>query len=317
MKHIISSKSKTLRIISLFISIIIIYSIFVFSKSDDDITKSSLQKLNNNYSVYAIEIPDSLSFAGEEVPLMNFDTRESLDRELLVNTYFQSQTLLFIKRANRFLPQVEPILKDEDIPDDFKYLPFVESAYANPTSPSGAVGYWQFLKGTAKDYGLEVNSFVDERYNLEKSTKAACKYLKESYELYGSWSLAAASYNMGRNKLNKELERQKVSSYYDLLLNTETSRYVFRLLAIKTILENPGKYGFHFNEDDLYPNIPTYNVKIDSSITHFADFAKEYGINYKVLKIFNPWLRNHYLPNLDKKEYVIRIPKEGWRKFNN
>jgi len=307
---------RILNIIIIIIGVTIIYSFFIFSKIETTDSTSFTDNVQNDYVVYAIDIPDEMSFAGEDVPLYNFDIRESLDRELLVNTYFQSQTLLFIKRANRFLPQVEPILKAEGVPDDFKYLPFVESGYSNATSPAGAKGYWQFLKGTAKDYGLEVNSFIDERYNLKKSTKAACKYLKESYDLYGSWSLAAASYNMGRNKLNKELERQKVNSYYDLLLNSETSRYVFRLLAIKTILENPDKFGFHFNEDDLYPNIPVTEVKIDSSITHFADFAKAYGINYKVLKIFNPWLRNHYLPNKDKKEYTIRIPKEGWRKFD-
>ena len=315
MKNIKPTKTKSLRIISLLLGVVIIYSFFVFSKSDGKSFEQNINEQENNYSVYAIDIPDKLSFAGEKVPLQNFDIRESLDRELLVNTYFQSQTLLFIKRANRFLSQVEPILKEEGIPDDFKYLPFIESGYANPTSPAGAVGYWQFMKGTAKDYGLEVNSFIDERYNLEKSTRAACKFLKDSYEIYGTWSLAAASYNMGRNKLSKELERQKVSSYYDLLLNTETSRYVFRLLAVKTILTEPEKYGFHFRKDDLYPNIPTYTVKVDSAVTHFADFAKFYGINYKVLKIFNPWIRNHYLPNIEHKEYMIKIPKKGWREF--
>jgi len=306
---------KIISVIGILLSFVLVYELFIYSQPDANEDNSYKDDFNKNYSIYAIDLPKEVSFAGEKVPLQNFDVRESFDREMLVNTYYQSQTLLFIKKANRFLPQVEPILKEEGVPDDFKYLPFIESGYSNPTSPSGAVGYWQFMKGTAKEYGLEVNSIVDERYNFEKSTRAACKYLKDSYEIYGNWALAAASYNMGRSKLNKELERQKVESYYDLLLNAETSRYVFRLLAVKTIIENPENYGFHFRKDDLYPNIPTYTVNVDSAVTHFADFAKKYGINYKVLKIFNPWIRNHYLPNKTNKEYSIRIPKEGWREF--
>ncbi len=306
---------KIITALGIVLSLVIVYELFTFSQPDANNDNNYTDDFHDNYSVYAIDLPSNVSFAGEQVPLRNFDVLEAFDREMLVNTYYQSQTLLFIKKANRFLPQVEPILKQEGIPNDFKYLPFIESGYSNPTSPAGAVGYWQFMKGTAKEYGLEVNSIIDERYNLDKATRAACKYLKDSYDLYGDWALAAASYNMGRGKLSKELKRQKVASYYDLLLNAETSRYMFRLLAVKTILENPEDYGFNYRHKDLYENIPTYTVTVDTAITHFADFAKLHGINYKVLKIFNPWIRNHYLPNKTSKEYNIRIPKEGWRKF--
>jgi len=303
-------KSKAIRVLAILFSVTFIFIFFIYSKPDSDEDKYYSKEFNNNYSVYALDLPTKLTFANEKVPLSRTDISESLDRELLVNTYFQSQTLLFIKKANRYLPEVETILKEEGVPDDFKYLPFIESGYSNPTSPAGAVGYWQFLKGTAIDYGLEVNSYIDERYHLEKATRAACSFLKESYKKYNSWTLAAASYNMGRKRLSDELERQKSENYYDLLLNEETARYVFRLLAIKTILENPQKYGFHFRRKHLYEDIPTIDLKIDTPVTHFADFANMYGVNYKILKQYNPWLRNHYLPNTEGKEYIIKIPKK-------
>ncbi len=298
------------------IAILVISQIFILSTTTDKEESPYLYDFKKNYSIYAVDLPDKMSFAGEDVPLKEFDVRESLDREILVNTYFQSQTLLFLKKAPRFLPVVEPILKELGVPEDFKYLPFVESGYANVTSPAKAVGYWQFLKGTARDYGLEVNDQIDERYHLEKSTRAACAFLKESYEKYGSWTLAAASYNMGRSRLSKELERQKADNYYDVLLNSETARYVFRLLAIKQIVEAPEQYGFHYRVEDLYELIPTKQVRVDTAVSHFADFAAAFGINYKELKHFNPWLRNHFMTNKSRTVYYINIPLEGYRKVD-
>ncbi len=292
----------------------IIFVVLSFIESEDE-GISFKEKFQRDYSVYSLEIPDTLYFAGEMVPLEHFDVREALDRELLVNTYWQSHTLLLIKRANRYFPRIERILNENNVPEDFKYISLIESELLHAVSPSGAVGFWQFLQGTAKDYGLEVNSQVDERYNIEKATKAASEFLKDAHEKFGSWTLAAASYNVGRSALQKQMDLQKASDYYDLLLNTETGRYVYRILAIKLILENPEKYGFHLNEESLYYPIPTYEVEVDSTINNFADFAAQYSISYKVLKIFNPWLRKPYLNNKREKPYTLKIPREGYRNY--
>ena len=277
----------------------------------EEIDKTEL--IRRTYGVFAPEIPDSLEFAGEEVPLMNFDTRESLDRELLVNTYFHSQTLLYIKKSPRYFPVIEPILKEYNIPEDFKYMPLVESGLSNAISPANAVGYWQLMKGTAIENGLEINSEIDERYHLEKSTVAACKYLLKSYEKYQNWTLVAASYNNGRRGVDRQVERQEEMDYYNLLLNDETARYIFRILALKTILEEPETYGFYYEEEDLYKPLDSYEVIVDSSITSFAEFAKSYNTNYKILKFLNPWLRETYLTNKEGKPYRIRIPEVGGR----
>ena len=270
------------------------------------------ETLLNDYNVYALEIPEHLDFAGEEVPLTDPDIRERMDRELLVNTYWQSNALLIFKRANKYFPMIEPLLKQYGIPDDFKYLAIAESALENNSSPAGAAGFWHFMKATGKEYGLEINEYVDERYNLELATKVAADYLKDAKNKFGSWTLAAAAYNAGNGGINKQLTRQKVEGYYDLLLNSETSRYVFRILAFKEILSNPKKYGFNFREKDLYQTIPTYKVKVDTSVSDFADFAKKHDINYKILKIHNPWLRESYLKNASGKEYFIEIPEKGF-----
>ncbi|MCD4834843.1 MAG: lytic transglycosylase domain-containing protein [Bacteroidales bacterium] len=291
--------------------------IFINSRPEEKPTDNDFeQAFQKKYSVFSLSLPDDLMFAGEAVPLDHFDIRESLDQELLINTYWQSQTLLFIKRANKYFPEIEKILKDNGIPDDFKYLVLAESDLKNAVSPSGAVGIWQLLKGTAKDYGLEVNDEVDERYHFEKSTEAACGFLKDAHELFGSWTMAAASYNMGRRGLIRQVNRQKENNYYNLLLNNETGRYIYRILAIKLILENPDQYGFHVRDKDMYHTIPTFEVKVDSSVTDFADFAKKYSINYKILKYFNPWLRDSFLTNKTNKEYLIKIPKEGCRSYS-
>lgn len=267
---------------------------------------------NDRYGIYALNLPQSLDFAGEDVPLGDPEIQERLDRELLVNTYWQSQTLLFFKRANREFEIIDPILKKHGIPEDFRYLAVIESGLSNVVSPAGATGYWQLLKGTAQEYGLEVNNDVDERYHVEKATEAACKYLKESYNQFDSWTLAAASYNMGRDGLARQLERQRGESYYDLILNSETGRYLFRIMAIKQILESPEKHGFHFREKDLYAKVPVREVVVDTSIADLGKFAQSEGINYRILKYHNPWLRTEELPNEKGKKYVISIPLEGY-----
>ncbi|PWA05377.1 lytic transglycosylase domain-containing protein [Flavobacterium psychrotolerans] len=256
--------------------------------------------------------PTSIDFAGEQTPLQISDVRERLDKELLINANLDATTLLIMKRANRAFPVIEPILKKYNIPDDFKYLAVIESNLTNAVSPAGARGVWQFMPDTARQIGMEVNDVVDERYSLEKSTEAACKYLLDAKAKFGSWTLAAASYNAGMNGVNKQIEMQKVSTYYDLMLNEETSRYVFRILALKEIMKSPDKYGFTVNADELYVNLPTRKLDIDSSITDLATFAKSQGINYKILKIHNPWLRDKKLVNVSGKKYQIDIPLNGY-----
>jgi hypothetical protein len=267
-------------------------------------------------NVYPVKLPAEIDFAGEKAALQNFDIMESLDREMTVNVYFQSQTLLTLKRASRYFPIIEPILKKNGIPDDFKYIAVIESALAHPTSPAGAKGIWQFIESTAKEYKLEVNKEIDERYSIERSTQAACDFFNESYGIYHNWTLAAASFNIGRKRLGHELERQKANSYYDLILNDETGRYIFRILAIKTIMQNPEQYGYHISSDDLYRNIPVTELKVDTPVTHFADFARKFLVNYKILKLFNPWLRENYLSNKEKKTYTILVPKECNRVYD-
>jgi hypothetical protein len=264
-----------------------------------------------SYKVYALKLPSNLDFSGEAVPLDQPDIRERLDKELLVNTYWQSNMMLLLKRANKYFPTIEPILEEEGVPDDFKYLAVIESALENVRSPKGAKGFWQIMPGTAKEYGLEVNSNVDERYHIEKSTRVACAYLKKAKERFGSWTLAAASYNRGMYATDRLLSKQLSENYYDLLLNSETSRYVFRILAIKEIMSNPRAYGFIFDAEDLYQPILVRKIGLDTAIGNIAQFAKEQSINYKILKIHNPWLIQNHLNNRSRKYYEISIP-ESW-----
>ncbi|MBN4066109.1 transglycosylase SLT domain-containing protein [Candidatus Amoebophilus asiaticus] len=296
-----------------FVALIGVFTLFVTVKIfsfGTDISDADFQKqFIENYKIYPVYMPDQVNFAGEWVPLGDFDVKERLDRELLVNTYYQSHTLLLHKRANRWFPLIETILKKHKIPDDFKYLALAESGLSNVVSPKKAVGFWQILEGTAKQYGLEVNKEIDERYNVVKATEAACKYLLHSYDIFQNWTLVAASYNMGISGVKRQLRRQKENSYYDLILNSETYRYVLRLVALKEIITNPAKYGYIFREKDLYQPVPTYHVSIDSSVSNFGDFAHNYGISYKMLKIFNPWIRQSYLNNKDGKVYEISLPK--------
>ena len=256
--------------------------------------------------------PAKIDFAGEPAPLNIADVRERLDRELLVNANLDATTVLIIKRANRVFPVIEPILKKYGIPDDFEYLAVIESGLVNVVSPAGARGVWQFMPETGKERGLEVNDIVDERYHLAKSTEAACKYLQSAYAKFGSWTLAAASYNGGFGGVNKQITFQGVTNYYDLLLTDETARYVFRILALKEIMQHPVSYNFTVMPTELYPVIPVKSVDVTSTIPDLAVFAKEQGINYKVLKIHNPWLRDRKLAVAEGKKYTVEIPLSGY-----
>ncbi len=283
------------------LAIVLVSGVLIFGITGDNKNKA----LHEGTAYY---FPESIDFAGEPTPLQITDVKERLDRELLINANLDATTALIIKRANRVFPIIEPILQQYGVPDDFKYLAVIESGLINATSSTGAKGIWQFMPDTAKGSGMEVNDMVDERYHLEKSTEAACKYLLAAKEKFGSWTLAAASYNGGMNGLSKKLEEQKVTNYYDLGLTEETSRYVFRILALKEIMKQPAKYGFSIFPSDLYAPIPTKVVEVDSTINDLASFAFSQGINYKLLKIQNPWLRDRKLINPNKKKYEIKIP---------
>jgi membrane-bound lytic murein transglycosylase D len=292
------------------VSSLLIINLFTASTFEGKEKEQFESNFHNNYKIFALNLPSELDFASENVPLNLIDVTEKMDRELLVNTYWQSQTLLLLKRSNRYFPVIEKILKEEEVPEDFKFLALMESGLTNVVSPAGATGFWQLMKDAAKERGLEVNSTIDERYHLEKSTRAACAYLKEAKEKFGSWTLAAASYNMGMTGLSNQLERQKATNYYDLVLNEETSRYIFRILAAKLILSNPKDYGFIYRDEDLYGPLRFKEFEVDTTINNLADFAFENGINYKTLKYLNPWLRDGYLPNSSGKNYIIQIPTE-------
>ncbi|WP_445385305.1 lytic transglycosylase domain-containing protein [Robiginitalea sp. IMCC44478] len=266
------------------------------------------------YRISAIDIPADLNFAGEKVPQEDPEIMERIDREFLVNTYWQSNALLLMKRAHKYFPVIEPILAKNGIPDDFKYLAVAESGLQNVVSPAGATGFWQIMKATGKEYGLEINDNVDERYHLEKATEVAARYLSRYKNKYGSWTLAAAAYNAGTGSIDKYMNIQKAEGYYDLLLGQETGRYVFRIMAIKEILSNPDKYGFQIEKKDLYENVPTFQVSVDTAVSNFADFAAQYEINYKILKRHNPWLREPHLNNASGKMYQISIPLKGYYK---
>lgn len=292
-------------------TIIGLFSLFTFSTEIEEGTEGNSALLEKNYRIISLSPPKQLSFADEAIPLEEPEVYERLDREIHANTYFHSNTILYFKRANRWFPVIEKILKENNIPEDFKYLALIESGLQNTISPAGATGYWQFLKETAKEYGLQINGEVDERYHVEKSTIAACKYLNEAYKKYNNWALVAASYNVGMAKISKELERQKTNNYYDLLLNPETARYVFRIAAVKHIMQNPNDYGFIIQDKDLYHELQYALVNVEGAVKNFADFAKENNISYKVLKYFNPWLRQSYLHNNSSTTYAIKLPTDA------
>ncbi len=266
-------------------------------------------------SISSPGIPGELEFAGETVPLHYFDVRESLVRDLSVICYWHASMLYTIKLAHRFFPIIVPILQREGVPEDFKYLCVAESNLQQVVSPAKAVGFWQFLESTGKEYELEINNEIDERYHIEKATVAACNYLKKAYQKYGSWTMAGAVYNVGNANVDKQIERQKQHNYYDLLLPEETSRYIFRALAFKMVMSNPEKYGFIIPKEELFPRLSWTEVAVSGPVESWADFAAEHGTNYKIFKYFNPWLRTPALENKAGKTYVVKIPAKGFREI--
>ncbi len=305
--------SKTILTVFVLISssIVMVAVALGFKQSDEKM----IQEIRKDtvYSVRPFVIPDLVTFAGERMPLENFDTRESLEREILTSAYRHSSTILIIKKANRFNPVIEKILAKNGIPEDFKYLVAAESEYNNVISPAGATGFWQIMPQTGKEQGMEINTIVDERYDIEKSTQFACDFFKKSYEKFGNWTLVAASYNGGRAGIDLQIEIQDQNNYYDLLLNEETARYIFRVVAYKLIISDPVAYGFDVRQNDLYPEYKYYEVKVDTAVKDFSVFAQKYNTNYKLLKYLNPWLRKPYLTPKPNKEYTIKIPAEGMR----
>ena len=251
--------------------------------------------------------PQSISFAGEVVPLYKHYVLERLDRELLVNNFWHSNSILVLKRAPKYFPIIEPILQENGIPDDFKYLAVIESGLTNVTSPAGAEGFWQFMPQTARDYGLEVNGDIDERLNLIKSTESAAAYLMDAYAEFGNWTLAAAAYNAGVQRIKTSLEKQQTNSYFDLFLNEETSRYMYRMLATKLIFESPERYGFVIPKAQTYPFPNTKLVKVGTSPIDWVAFAKSQNMSYADLREMNPWIKGYQLSNWNNTEYEIRV----------
>jgi hypothetical protein len=280
--------------------------------NDDDQVEADLEEAvdmqSGSVPAISFSVPMEASFAGEAVPLNLPDVKERFDRELHINSYLHNSTIFILKRASRWLPQIEPILKENGIPEDFKYMPLIESALLNDVSPRGAVGFWQIMKPAGKELGLEITSEVDERYDPIKATRAACKYLKKAYSKFNNWTLVAASYDRGVAGMQRALKNQRVDTYYELFLNDETARYVFRLLAMKEIVQNPGKYGFRIDPEHLYKPEPLRYVEVDETVKSLVSFSLDQGANYKLLKRFNPWLREERLTVRKGRKYVIALP---------
>ena len=263
------------------------------------------------YCVTPPSVPEEAVFDGKTIDLRRYDRHERMDREMMAFTYMHSTTMLMLKRANRYFPVIEPILKANGIPDDFKYLMVIESSL-NPIarSPSGAAGLWQIMPATGREFGLEVNDNVDERYNIRKATMAACDYFKQAYAKYGDWMAVSAAYNAGQGRISSQLDQQLASHAMDLWLVEETSRYMFRLLAVKEIFNNPQRYGFLLKKEHLYPPIPYKEITVSTPIASLSDFAKQQGITYAQLRDANPWLREQSLKNRTRKTYVLNIPTQ-------
>ena len=265
------------------------------------------QALPTNFSTH--EVPSNVTFCGKDIDLTRFDRYERMDRELLAFTYMHSTSIQMIKKANRYFPIVEPILKANGIPDDFKYLMVIESNLnPNARSSAGAAGLWQFMQTTGREYGLEVNKNIDERYHVEKATEAACKFLKDAYDKYQDWIAVAASYNAGQARISTQFEKQQVDDMLDLFLVEETARYVYRIIAAKIMFSNPSAFGFRLRTKDLYMPIPYKEVTVNTGISNLAEWAKKQGITYALLKNMNPWLRDNFLQNVSKRTYTLKIP---------
>ena len=289
---------------------------FIFATHRNDSEEIHRNAIKAHYRVYAPPLPDSMTFCGERVPLNHYYVRESLDRELVSNMYYQSNNLFVIKRAAHFFPTLERVLREEKVPLDMKYLCVIESGLQCVTSPAGAQGYWQFMKSTGQRYGLEIGDDIDMRNHLEASTRAACRYLKDLKKRFGGWTEAAAAYNCGEGGLNKRLASQRQVSYYELLLNQETQRYVFRILALKLIMQHPQDYGYYVRRCDTYPEIPTTEVELNGQNVDLVDFAISHGTTYKVLRLLNPWLTAPTLKNKSGNSYKISIPIKKGTEYN-
>ncbi|NEM97139.1 lytic transglycosylase domain-containing protein [Pontibacter burrus] len=296
------------------ITLLIVVGLQLFSQQQL-ITAGSIKlasaEENNTTVIRSPVVPATLSFAGEPVPLHVPDVAERLDRELLVNSYLHATTLLGLKRMQRYEPEIKALLKENDIPEDFIYLALAESLFGQVTSPAGAAGFWQLMPDTARGYGLIVNSEVDERFHVRKATLAAVKYLKSAKNRFGSWTNAAASYNRGMGGLDRALKQQQVDNYYDLYLNDETSRYMFRILALKEVLGNPQKYRFELPAGEGYQPLPTRTVKVTNTITDLPAYALQQGTNYKTLRLYNPWIKDYSLTVVQGKEFELELPAKA------
>lgn len=312
---------KKLSIIAVVLSSIALVAIageiFIFSTKSETPVEVQRQAIKHDYRIYSPVIPDTVKFCGETLPIDTYYVREALDRELMVNMYGHTNMMTWMKRANRVFPVIEPILKKNGVPSDMKYLCVAESGLTTATSPAKAQGYWQFMEATGKTYGLEVNADVDMRNDLEASTEAACKFLKTLKSHLGSWSAAAAAYNCGEGGLSKRMSQQSTQSYFDTRLNSETARYVYRIVAIKLIMQHPQDYGFYLRKCDMYPQIPYTTVTLSGQNVDLYDFAKKNGTTYKMLRELNPWLNNDKIVNKSGKTYTIRIPKQNGISLKN
>lgn len=304
-------KQKFIYLYAVIATLAIVWISLSSNKKGGKYLSASLSNFSGEgWRVRGFDLNKTFEFAGERFPVENFDVKERLDREIMINAYMQSTTALNLKLATRYFPVIEQILAEEGMPDDFKYLAVAESTLRNVTSTAGAKGVWQFMKPTAIQYGLEVNDEIDERYHLEKATRAACTYLKSLKAQYGSWLLACAAYNEGAGRLTRELGEQRAKSYFDLNLNEETSRYVFRIMAIKEIMQNPKEYEFFIEDKHLYERfLPCSEVNVNEPVTNWADFAAKFGLNYRTFKVYNPWLISPAFTNKSKKIYTVKIPQ--------
>ena len=290
-----------------FSSILIL--LFILSACKDNSLEKNVQVIKQR-SLSFPAIPNSMIFFGERINLEDEDIRERLDREIVTNAYFQSSTTFALKRANRYFPEIERILEEENVPEDFKFLAVIESNLSEVTSPAGANGFWQFMPATAKEFGLIINDEVDERMNLSKSTHAACDFIKNSHKIFGDWVNACASYNRGIGGVQSDMKWQKTDHFFDTDMNNETGRYVFRIMALKLIMENPKRYGFDIPKSQLYKPFKIKKIKIDNEISSLADWAQTKGINLKILRKLNPWLISNKLTT-HPIEYILKLPSRN------
>lgn len=287
-----------------FVVVFILLKIYILLPSENSISYN-----NNNQIVLGLNIPANLEFCGEKIPSNSIAIKEDLEKEFFNNNYWKSNSAVLFAKAKKWFPYIEPILKQQGVPDDFKYVAVIESHLSNIVSPAGAAGFWQLMPASAQNYGLEINEFVDERLDVEKSTKAACKHIKDSYAIFKNWTLSAAAYNLGIGGIQSALKKQNSSNYYDLLLNSETGSFVYRILAYKTLFSNPGHFGIKKKKLTYFAKIPLKIYKVDSSITNIAFLAKYFGCSKAVIKLHNPWLLGESLQNPENKMYEFKIPK--------